>query len=95
MSEYRLADPAQRQRSDRDAELGGGDVAIDFLEGSLDDPCTTVALGDHLVEFAAASSHQGKLGGNEKPVDGDESEYCQYTARRHGDTWRVRGLRGN
>ena len=53
MGKRRLTDPTQSQRCDGDTQLGAGDVAVEMLKRRLDATRTAIAVGDHLVQFAA------------------------------------------
>jgi hypothetical protein len=54
-----------------------------------------VSLGDHLVELAAPGGNQGKLGGNEEPVQRHQSKYGNHAGRRHNHRRRIDCLRSN
>jgi hypothetical protein len=95
MCQHRLANPAKGKRGNRNPELGPGDVPVEMLESTLNDLRAAITAGDHLVQFTAAGGDQRKLGGHEKTVDGDQSEYGYQTAGRYAKGWRVGGLRGN
>ena len=76
----RLADPAEAQRGERDAELGGGDVAVERLYGAAGEPSFAVPGPGHLVQPRAPGADQRELGRDEEGVgehqddDRDQSE---------------------
>ena len=76
----RLADPAEAQRGERDAELGGGDVAVERLYRAAGQPSFAIPRPGHLVQPRAPSADQRELGRHEEGVrehqddDRDQSE---------------------
>ena len=53
--ERRLADPAEAQRGERDAELGGGDVAVERLYRAAGQPSFAIPRPGHLVQPRCAA----------------------------------------
>ena len=82
MGEGWLTNPPQRERRDRDAELGSGDVAVEVLQRDLDRSRPSQALSGHLVDLAAAGSDERELGGDKEAVERDERENGNETGRR-------------
>ena len=76
----RLADPAESEGGQRDPELGGGDVAVERLNGRAGEPSFAVARLGHLIEPRPPRADQRKLRGHEEGVgehqhdDGREAE---------------------
>ena len=66
--ERRLADPAEAQRGERDAELGGGDVAVERLYRAAGQPSFAIPRPGHLVQPGAPRADQGELGRHEEGV---------------------------
>ena len=64
----RLADPAQRQAGQGDAQLRGGDRVVQMFDRAQDRGSAGAAVVDHLVNAGAAHRHQGKLGRHEECV---------------------------
>ena len=77
----RLADPAERQRGERDTELSARDVPVELTQGTLHHLCAAVPLGRHLVDAAPADCHQRKLGCNEEGVEQNQQKHHQQTSR--------------
>jgi hypothetical protein len=55
-----------------------------MLERGLNSSRASIALADHLVDFAAASGYQGKFGSDKKGVQGDQSKHGNHTAGSRG-----------
>jgi hypothetical protein len=72
--ERRLADPAQPQRGQGDAQLGGGDVAVERLYRTARQPSFAVSRTRHLVQPGPPRSYQGEFGRDEKGVREDEND---------------------
>jgi hypothetical protein len=68
----RLADPPERKRGDRDAELRRGKVCIEVIDGALQRPSVRPSLGNQLGDTTAAHGNQRELGGNEEAIGEDE-----------------------
>ena len=66
--ERRLADPAEAQRGEGDAELGGGDVAVERLYRAAGQPSFAIPGPGHLVQPGAPSADQCELGRHEEGV---------------------------
>lgn len=80
MRDCGLADPAQRQRGDRDSELRCRQIGIEIGQGTLQCHRVHATLGDQLDDATAAHRYERKLGGNEEAVGGDENENGQHAA---------------
>ena len=80
----RLAQPAQRKRGKRDAQLAGGKVLVDVV-GHLQGALGTLAAFVHQdLYLRFANAHQGKLGDNEKCVHQQEqNNQYQTQPNRH------------
>ncbi|OMP13004.1 hypothetical protein COLO4_02447 [Corchorus olitorius] len=88
--EGRLADPAQAQGGQGDAELAGGEVGVELVVHLLEDaPAPAVLLGDGLHAGGAQLDH-GELGGDEEAVEQHEEEGEEHEAeigeQRRGET---------
>jgi len=66
--------PAQAERGEGDAELGGGDDTVEGLDPPERQPSFAVAIAGHLFEAGFPGGHNGKLGRHEKRVREDQSE---------------------
>ena len=76
MRERRLADPAERQRGDGDAELGRGEIGVEMVDRALSSVWAFAPpVGDELGDAAAAHRHQREFGGDEEAVGGHEDEH--------------------
>ncbi len=71
--ERRLADPAQRQARQRDAELGGRQVGVEVRDHVLRDLGAAVALAPDL-DLRRPHLDQRELGGDEEAVQEHEQE---------------------
>ena len=67
-----LAQPAQSQRRQRDAQLTGGQVLVDVLGNVHGAFRTLLALLDGQLELGFSNAHQSEFGDNEKRVHGQE-----------------------
>jgi hypothetical protein len=77
-SQGRFTDPAERERGERDTELGARDVAVQVRERLLNGLRARVTLCGHLVDLTAACADQRELSCDEEPVREDEKEdSCQ------------------
>ena len=76
----RLADPAEAQGGEGDAELGGRDVAVERLNGRPGQPSFAVAGLGHLIEPGLPRADQRELRRHEEGVgehqhdDGGEAQ---------------------
>src|SRR5262249_39756362 len=68
VGEGRLADPAEGERRDGDAELGGCEVGVKMVDGSLERPGATLSLCHELCHPAAPDGDQGELGGDKEAI---------------------------
>ena len=68
LRQRRLADPAEPERGEGDAELGGGDVAVERLYRATRQPSFAVPCPRHLVEPGAPRADQGELRRHEEGV---------------------------
>ena len=66
--ERRLADPAEAQRGERDAELGGGDVAVERLYRAAGQPSFAIPRPGHLVQPGPPRADQRELRRHEEGV---------------------------
>jgi hypothetical protein len=71
----RLADPAQRERCERDAQLGGAQVVLEVLEREQR------ALGAH-VSGTGARLERGRPHLDQRELGGDEEAVGQDQQRR-------------
>jgi len=72
--ESRLADPAEAERSQGDAQLTGRKVGIELsVNGAQDVPAPAVSAGDSFHLCGAQLDH-GELGGNEEAVEQHEEQ---------------------
>jgi len=74
MGERRLADPAERKRGDGDAELSGGEISVEIVDGALEREGVRAPGGNQLGDAAAAHRHQRELSGDEEAVRRHENE---------------------
>ena len=75
MREGRLADPAQGEGGDGDAELGRGEIGIEMLDGALQRFGIGASGRDQLDDAAAADRDERKFGGDEKAVSENQGKY--------------------
>src|SRR6516225_1580497 len=61
-------DPAEGERRDGDAELGGCEVGVKMVDGSLERPGATLLLFHELCHSAAPDGDQGELGGDKEAI---------------------------
>lgn len=90
-----LADPAQRERSDGDSELGRRDISVQISQADLHVPRAAHPPGGHLVDLAAAGSDEGKLSRDEKSVEGDEGKDGDKAGGRRAHGGSIDGRSGN
>lgn len=77
-----LTDPAQSQGGERNAELADRQIAVEVLEGVLNDPGAGFPLLDEGVHPRGANLHERELRGHEHAVHHDEEEGEQQAAER-------------
>jgi hypothetical protein len=65
----RLADPAEREGSDRYSKLSACDVAVQVSQRTLDCAGCGITGVDHLVDAAPSDRNEGKLGSDKKRVE--------------------------
>jgi hypothetical protein len=70
--EDRLADPAQRERGHRDAELRGRDVGVQLVEQGDEKARAPVPRLDHHLDAGAPHADEGELDGDEEAVGQNE-----------------------
>ena len=69
-----LADPAQGQARQRDAELGGREVGVEVLDHVLREPRAAVALAELDLDLGRPHLDQRELGGHEEAVHEHEED---------------------
>ena len=69
-----LADPAESERAERDAELDGGEEVVQVLLEALDGAGAGDAERDELLKAGVAHADEGELGGDEEAVSEDERD---------------------
>ena len=69
-----LADPAQRERGHRDAELRGGDVGVEVVEQTEQAARAAVAGGGERLDARASDADEGELRGDEEAVGDDQKK---------------------
>ena len=67
-----LAQPAQCQRRQRDAQLTGGQILVNVLGNVHGAFRTLLALLDGQLELGLSNAHQSEFGDNEKRVHSQE-----------------------
>jgi hypothetical protein len=72
----RLAQPAQPQAGNGNAQLGGGDEAIGVVQGALGGGGARLALAGQLLDAGAAHTHQCKLGRHEEAVGQHQDDHA-------------------
>ena len=77
MSHGIFGDVAEENRGDGDAELRGGELAVQVLEGLLHRSRLAVAAPDHGFDPGAARGYQGELRGDEKRVRRDQDDHSE------------------
>jgi len=80
--EGRLADPAQRQAGQGDAELGGGEIGVEVAEHVPRQAGPPVALRDVGLDLRRPHLDQGELGGDEEAVQSHQQEGEEQPPRR-------------
>ena len=84
----RLADPAQAQRGERDAELGGGDVAAERLYRAAREPSFAIPRPRQLIQPGAPRADQGELGRHEEGVrEHQDDDRGKTETDRRGGGW--------
>ena len=74
----------ETEGGERDAELGGGDVAVERLNGPAGEPSFAVAVPSHLLEARLSGAHQRKLRGDEECVCQNQHHHGQQAERGGG-----------
>jgi hypothetical protein len=64
-----------------------------MLERGLNGARAPIALADHLVDFAAPSGYQRKLGSDKKGVQGDQAKHGNHAAGSRGYRRGIHGVR--
>jgi hypothetical protein len=76
-----LADPAQAQGGQGDAQLGGGDVGVQVVDEAQQAHGLAAAFGGQGGDARAPDAHEGELRGHEKAVgqnqDEDQEQVCE------------------
>ena len=72
LSGDRFADPAEGQGAESDAELDGGEEAVEITLEAADSVGAGNAGGDHLFDAGVAHGDKRKLGGDKESVGQDE-----------------------
>ena len=70
-----FAEAAEGDTGEGDAELGGGEVAVEVLDLIAGADGAGFAFGDGGFELGAAYFDDGELGGDEEGVEEDEEKY--------------------
>ena len=70
-----LADPAEGEAAEGDAELDGGEKFVEVLLKTADGTCSEDFLGDELLDAGFADADEGELGGDKEAVGEDEERY--------------------
>ena len=73
LGEKRLADPAETETRQRDAELACGEIGLEIGGDVLRQASAPAAFLDQRVELAAADFYQRKLRRDEEAVQEDEN----------------------
>ena len=68
----RLADPAQGQGAEGDAELDGGKKVVQIVLQAADGACSGDVGGEHLLDARVADGDQSELGGHKEGVGQNE-----------------------
>ena len=74
MVERALADDAEAQGGERDAELAGREVGVDVVDGVLDGLRARAAVGEPVVDLRGAHAGDRELVADEEAVRRDEDE---------------------
>ncbi len=82
---HRLADPAQSQTDDGDAELNAVDDFIEMLMQALHGARADAAGLDELLDSGIAHADQGELRGCEKRVRCHQEEDQEHAEQHEGD----------
>ncbi|MNY42248.1 hypothetical protein D3C86_1771180 [compost metagenome] len=69
MGEGRLADPAQAQRGQGDAQLAGRQVGVQLVVHGAQDVPAPAVLGGQGLDLGGAQPDDGELGGDEEAVE--------------------------
>jgi hypothetical protein len=70
-----LADHAERERGERDAELGRSEVEVELVGRALQGARVAPSKTDELGDAAAPDGDEGELRGDEESVRQDENQY--------------------
>ena len=81
-SQRRLADPAQAEAGDGDAQLDSIDDLVQVLVQPLDNAGADAAGFDQLLDSGVADADQGKLGGREKGVGRNQEQDEKHPQQR-------------
>ena len=91
-----LAEPPERQRRERDAELARREVGGELLRDGLQEARAAAALLDELLQARGADLDEGELGGDEEAVgEDDHHRQQQREGRAHGRPESHRAARGD
>ena len=82
--EVRLADPAQGEARQGHAQLRGGEIGIQVLPQVANHLGALVAVFDQGIKLRGAHLDQGKLGGDEEPVEQHQPHDGQQPAHDDG-----------
>ena len=83
VGDRRLAQEADAQRGQGDAELARGQVLADVVELAQDAARAGVALGGQLLELRAPRADEGELPGHEEPVGENQDDDRDQQQRGH------------
>ncbi len=72
-----LANPAQSERRNSDAQLGRREIGVEAVDGMLENRRVAAAGSDQLCHPASPDRHEGKLGGNKKSVGCNQDKDCR------------------
>jgi hypothetical protein len=75
-----LADPAERERRDGDAELRRRQVGVEMIERALQGGGVHAAPRDQLGDAAATNGDEGELGGDEEAV-GEHQQHDRHNTQ--------------
>jgi len=81
ISKSHFTDPAERQGTNRNAELGCGDIGIKMLDRPLQGGSIHPPVRDKFRHAAAADSNEREFCRDENTVDGDEKKNGEYTEK--------------
>ena len=75
MRQRRLADPAQRERRDRDAKLRRREIGVEPVDRAMQRGGVHASERDQFGDTAAPHGNQRKFGGNEESVGEHEQQH--------------------